>query len=75
MSVIYKMNVLEELKARGYTAYKLRQGKILGERVIQQLRHGEIASWKTIETLCELLHCQIGDLVEYVPGDPVTDEN
>ena len=66
MAVRYKFDVLEKLKANGYTTYKLRQEKILGERVIQQLRNGEIVSWKTIETICALLSCQIGDLVEYV---------
>lgn len=65
MPIKYKIDVLEALKAAGYTTYKLRQEKILGERVIQQLRAGEIVSWKTIDTICTLLNCQIGDLVEH----------
>lgn len=69
MAVKYKFDVLEKLKENGYTTYKLRQDKILGERVIQQLRNKEIVSWKTIETICSLLSCQIGDIVEYVEDD------
>ena len=65
MPIKYKIDVLEALKAAGYTTYKLRQEKILGARVIQQLRAGEIVSWKTIATICTLLNCQIGDLVEH----------
>lgn len=65
MPIKYKIDVLEALKAAGYTTYKLRQEKILGERVIQQLRAGEIVSWKTIDTICTLLNCQVGDLVEH----------
>lgn len=65
MPIKYKIDVLEALKAAGYTTYKLRQEKILGERVIQQLRSGEIVSWKTIDTICTLLNCQVGDLVEH----------
>lgn len=65
MPIKYKIDVLAALKAAGYTTYKLRQEKILGERVIQQLRAGEIVSWKTIDTICTLLNCQIGDLVEH----------
>lgn len=66
MPIKYKIDVLDALKAAGYTTYKLRQNKIIGERVIQQLRSGEIVSWKTIDTICKLLTCQPGDIVEYV---------
>lgn len=62
-----KFDVLDALKEAGYTTYKLRQDKLIGERVIQQLRAGEIVSWKTIETLCKLLNCQPGDIVGYRP--------
>lgn len=68
MPISYKFDVLEALKAAGYTTYKLRQERILGERVIQQLRSGEIVSWKTIDTLCVLLNCQPGDIVEHLEG-------
>lgn len=67
MPLNYKIDVLEALKKAGYTTYRLRNEKIMGERVIQQLRHGELVSWKTIETICSLLGCQPGDLVEYIP--------
>lgn len=69
MSIRYKFDVLEALKKAGYTSYKLRRDRILGERVIQQLRDGEIVSWKTIDTLCELLNCQPGDIVEHKTED------
>lgn len=39
----------------------------MGQATLQQLRHGELASWKTIDTVCRLLDCQPGDLLEYVP--------
>lgn len=58
MPIKYKFDVLDALRAAGYTTYKLRKDKIFGERVIQQLRNGEIVSWATIDTLCTLLNCQ-----------------
>lgn len=67
MPIIYKIDILEALKKAGYTTYRLRNEKIIGERVIQQLRQKELVSWKTIETVCSLLGCQPGDLVEYIP--------
>lgn len=67
MPIVYKIDVLDALKKAGYTTYRLRHEKIMGERVIQQLRAGEIVSWKTIDTICTLLCCQPGDLVEHIP--------
>ncbi len=63
----YKMDVLQELKTIGFSAYKLRKDKIMGEAQIQKIRTGEIASKETLNTLCKLLNCQPGDLIEYVP--------
>lgn len=68
LPINYKIDVLEALKKAGYTTYRLRNEKIMGERVIQQLRQQELVSWKTIETICSLLGCQPGDLVEYTHG-------
>ena len=68
MPIRYKLDILDALKQAGYSTYRLRKEKILGERVIQQLRDGELVSWKTIETICGILNCQPGDLVEYEKG-------
>ncbi|WP_455719009.1 helix-turn-helix domain-containing protein [Anaerosporobacter sp.] len=65
MPLIYKINVLDHLKNQGYTTYKLRKDKILAESTIQKLRKGEPISWENIETLCKLLDCQPGDIMEY----------
>ena len=66
MPIVYKIDVLEALKNAGYTTYRLRHEKIMGERVIQQLRAKEIVSWKTIDTICTLLNCQPGDIVAHI---------
>lgn len=62
----YKINVLDALKKNGFSSYDLRKNKLIGERTIQQLRQSEIVSWKTVDTICGLLQCQPGDLVEYI---------
>lgn len=67
LPIVYKIDILDALKKAGYTTYRLRNEKIMGERVVQQLRQQELVSWKTIETICSLLGCQPGDLVEYIP--------
>lgn len=65
MPVRYKINVLEELKKAGYSSTRIRHERLMGESYMQQLRHGELVSWKTIETICTLLDCQPGDIVEF----------
>ena len=62
----YKLDILEELKTKGYSTYKLRQDKVIGEAQIQKIRTGEIASKETLNTICKLLHCQPGDILEYI---------
>lgn len=66
MAIRYKVDVMAELKKKGYTSNKIREEKLIGQSYLQQLRHGELVSWKTIDTLCTLLDCQPGDLLEYV---------
>lgn len=68
----YRIDVLHELKTIGFTAYKLRKDKIMGEAQIQKIRTGEIASKETLNTLCKLLHCQPGDIIEYIPDEEET---
>ena len=67
MAIQYKGDILATLKAAGFTTYKMRKDKLLGESVIQQLRSGEPVSWANIDRLCSMLQCQPGDLLEYVP--------
>lgn len=67
MALRYKIDVLAALKARGYTTPRIREEKLIGQSYLQQIRHGELVSWKTIDTLCRLLDCQVGDIVEYIP--------
>lgn len=67
MPIVYKVDVLEALKAKGYTTYKLRQDKLIGQRQLQQIREGLIVSPLVLDTLCALLDCQPGDLLQYVP--------
>lgn len=66
MALRYKIDIMEALKNSGYTSYKMRKDKIIGERQLQQIRNGEIVSNAMLNKLCELLNCQPGDIIEYV---------
>ena len=65
MPINYKIDVLAALKEAGYSTARIRKEKLIGEATVQQLRHGKLVSWATIETICRLLKCQPGDLLEY----------
>lgn len=65
MAIIYKIDVLKELKEKGYNTSRLRKDKIMGEATIQKIRENQLASWATIDTICRLLECDVGDVVEY----------
>ena len=66
MPLRYKTNILDTLKRKGYTTYKLRNDRILSESTIQKLRRNTPVGWENLETLCKLLECQPGDIIEYV---------
>ena len=72
MPIKYKVDVIAALKEAGYNTTRIRKEKIMGEAMLQKIRSGQMVSWATLETICELLNCQPGDLLEYVkeaPGD------
>ena len=66
MAIRYKIDILAELKKKGYSSTRIREEKLIGKSYLQQLRRGELVSWKTLDTICSLLECQPGDLVEFV---------
>jgi putative transcriptional regulator len=65
MPIVYKVDVLAALKDAGYSSYKIRKEKLLGEATLQKIRNGEPVSWDNIATICRLLKCQPGDILKY----------
>ena len=66
MAIRYRFDVMAALRAKGYPSTRLREEKLFGQSYLQQLRRGELVSWNAINTICKLLECQPGDLLEYV---------
>ena len=65
MPIRYKTDILEALKAKGYSTYRIRKEKLLAESTVQAFRKGELVSLDNIARICELLGCQPGDILEY----------
>ena len=69
MAIRYKVDILAELKKKGYSSTRIREENLIGQSYLQQLRRGELVSWKTLDTICALLDCQPGDLIEFVKAE------
>ena len=65
MPVKYKCDILETLKAAGYSTYRIRKERLLAESTVQAFRRGELVSLDNIGRICELLDCQPGDIFCY----------
>ena len=69
MPIVYKIEVLPTLKKAGYNTTRLRREKLLSESTLQKFREAKPVSWENLETLCTLLSCQPGDIIEYKEED------
>ena len=65
MPMKFKIDVLAALKEKGYNTNRIRTEKLLSQSTLQKFRNNEGVSWENIETLCKLLECQPGDMLEY----------
>lgn len=66
----YKINVLDELKKKGYTTTVLRKKKILAESTLTRLREGKTSiSCNSIGVICSMLRCQPSDIIENTISD------
>ena len=62
-------NIPEKLKESGYSTYRIREEKILSEGTMQSIREGKPVNIKTIDTICQILHCPIEEVVEILQDD------
>ena len=69
MAIRYKFNVIDALKVQGYNQYRLRQEELLNSQTIRYLSYEKPIRWTTLATVCELLNCQPGDILKYVPDE------
>lgn len=68
MPIVYKINVIQALKKAGYSTYKIRQDNLLSQSTVTKLNQGSTKiTIDNLLTLCKLLNCQPGDLLEYIP--------
>ena len=69
----YKIDVMKVLKENGYSSTKLRKEKIFGEATMTQFRKGILVSWMNMNRLCNLLDCDISDVIQCVDVEETED--
>ena len=65
----YKMDVLEELKKRGYTTYVLRKEKYLSQTTLANLRHGKPLNIESLNAICVMLRKPPEDILSFSISD------
>ena len=68
MGITYKIDVLEALKKKGFSTYRIREEKLFNQYTLQKFREGELVAWANIDRLCSILGCQPGDILQYKEG-------
>lgn len=54
------------LLSKGVTEYQLIFKHGFSANILHRMKHGEAISTKTLDTLCFILNCQVGEILEYV---------
>lgn len=67
--IVYKINVMEELKEAGYSSGRLQKENLLSSSAIQKCMRGDVVGIAVIDKLCKLLDMQPGNIIKYVPDE------
>ena len=55
----------QRMKEFGISQYRLKAEGI-SNSTLTRLKHNEAVSTETLNKLCQILHCNVGDIVEYI---------
>ena len=71
--VISYDNLWKTLKERGVSQYALIKRYGISPGQLTRLKRNESVSTHTIEMFCKILHCSVGDVMEYIPDEDEDD--
>ena len=57
----------ETMKRCGATTYTLQYKGNISSSTTRRLKAGESVSTNTLDALCQILHCDLADIVQYIP--------
>lgn len=65
----WKVEPLEELRAAGWTWYKIRRAKVFGESAGTKFRRGGLPSWEELNKFLNLTGLTIGEALEHISDE------
>lgn len=65
--ISYKIDILEELKKKGYTTTRIRKEKLLSEATLTNIRNNKPITTATLNIICNILKKQPGQIIEWIP--------
>lgn len=65
----YKINIIETLKSKGFNTTIIAKDKLLPGHALQDIRNGKVVGIHTLDKICNLLNCQLSDIVEHVKDE------
>ncbi len=59
----------QTLLKKGVTEYNLIFKQGVDANTLHRMKHGKAITTRTLNALCEILGCQVTDILEYIPDD------
>ncbi len=66
--IIYK-DVIQKMTDAGYNVSRIRREKLLSQRTLSNIRHGETINLDSLNVICKLTGLPVEKLIEYVPDN------
>ena len=63
-------NLWKVMKERGISQYSLIKDYHISPGQITRLKRNESVSTHTIEIFCRILHCSVGEIMEFIEDEP-----
>lgn len=67
--VKYNINIMEELRKRGYDSKKIKETKLLSQATITNIKKGGNINTETLNKICLVLRLTPSDIISIVPTD------
>ena len=65
MPISYQ-KLIDLLNERGITSYTIKKDGVIGQATWKKIHDGGHIDTRSISALCQYLHCQPGDILEYI---------
>lgn len=67
--IYYKIDILQELKKKGYTQTRIQHEHLLSIQTMQNIKAGKSITLETLNKICIMTKLQPGDIIEVIPTE------